>query len=153
MNKYSFLIHKILSFWGALQSWLFWIFNTKWMHNFGLHLVISLSTVRFSVERYQSGDRQTGIWYMYQPLSSTRYCYTHWIATGVDSGYCLYLSKKKLGGGGYHWNFWRGVISNFVNGSNERRLDLKCSENKKKCFISLTKVNIIKFDYDYNILH
>ena len=50
-------------------------------------------------------------------------------------GCCLYFSKKKMGGSPL--KYWRGVFSNFENVSNERRFDLKCSENKSKMNYSL----------------
>ena len=47
----------------------------------------------------------------------------------------------------------RGFISKFENMSNEWRFDLNVPKIRVKCFIPLTKVNIINFDFDQNILH
>ena len=45
-----------------------------------------------------------------------------------------------------------GVIINFENVSNERRLDLKCFKVKSKMLFSVHPSFIINFDYDHNFL-
>ena len=82
----SLLWHKIKGFWWHCRVVSNVSFTPK--HIFGLQLLISLSTFRFSVtgteqrvvawRGFPSGDPHIGIWY--RPLPSTRYWRFPWIA-------------------------------------------------------------------------
>ena len=54
-----------------------------------------------------------------------------------EYGYCLYLSRKKNEGSPLKYS--REVIWNSENISNERKFDLKCTENKSKMLCSLNQ--------------